>query len=121
MANFSYQAISENGTNVAGAIEADSAEAAEAILLSRGFIPSRVTSADAAGLPILPGLVRWDEVRSGAIRHAIRFTAPQTCEGYVYPARHQAGDGSCDALPPMGLRVRLKALVDISGFGRSRR
>jgi hypothetical protein len=76
------------------------------------------TSADAAGLPIFPGLVRYSEVAAGAIAHAIRFTAPQTCEGYIYPARHQAGDGSCDSLPPMGLRVRLKAAVDISGFGQ---
>lgn len=75
------------------------------------------TSADAAGLPIFPGLVRYSEVAAGAINHAIRFTAPQTCKGYIYPALHRAGDGSCDSLPPMGLRVRLKASVDISGFG----
>jgi hypothetical protein len=76
------------------------------------------TSADAAGLPIFPGLVRYAEVASGAIRHAIRFTAPQTCgEYWLYPARHEAGSGSCDVNPPMGLRVRLKASVDISGFG----
>jgi hypothetical protein len=75
------------------------------------------TSADAAGLPIFPGLVRYSEVAAGVIAHAIRFTAPQTCEGYVYPARHQAGAGPCDVLPPMGLRVRLKGSVDISGFG----
>ena len=76
------------------------------------------TSADAAGLPIFPGLVRHSEVASGVVAHAIRFTAPQTCgESWQYPARHQAGVGSCDELPPMGLRVRLKASVDISGFG----
>jgi hypothetical protein len=75
------------------------------------------TSADAAGLPILPGLVRYDEVAAGAIRHALRFTAPQTRSAHVYPARHDAGAGSSSALPPMGLRVRLKASVDISGFG----
>ncbi|TAK03014.1 MAG: hypothetical protein EPO36_00255 [Chloroflexota bacterium] len=75
------------------------------------------TSADAAGLPIFPGLVRWSEVAGGAIRHAIRFTAPQTCDGYIYPARHEAGNGSCSTYPPMGLRVRLKASVDTSGFG----
>ncbi|HZM71859.1 MAG TPA: hypothetical protein VFC71_00645 [Candidatus Polarisedimenticolia bacterium] len=75
------------------------------------------TSADAAGLPIFPGLVRYEEVAAGAIHHAIRFTAPSTCNGYIYPARHQAGSGSCAVNPPMGLRVRLKASVDISGFG----
>jgi hypothetical protein len=79
--------------------------------------PDGWTSADAAGLPIFPGLVRWSEVAAGAIHHAIRFTAPQTCDGYVYPARHEAGSGSCGTRPPMGLRVRLKASTDISGFG----
>ncbi len=79
--------------------------------------PAGWTSADAAGLPIFPGLVRWSEVAAGSIRHAIRFTAPQTCDGYIYPARHEAGSGSCSSRPPMGLRVRLKASVDISGFG----
>jgi hypothetical protein len=75
------------------------------------------TSADAAGLPIFPGLIRYSEVANGVIGHAIRFTAPDTCDGYVYPARHEAGDGSCSVDPPMGLRVRLKATVDISAFG----
>ena len=90
-------------------------------LRSNALRPAGWTSADAAGLPILPGLVRYDEVAAGAIRHAIRFTAPRTRSSYVYPARHQAGDGSSAALPPMGLRVRLKASVDISGFGRQAR
>jgi hypothetical protein len=62
-------------------------------------------------------LVRYDEVAAGAIRHAIRFTAPSTCAGYIYPARHQAGSGSCSLKPPMGLRLRLKAGVNIGGFG----
>ncbi|MBI3745261.1 MAG: hypothetical protein HY264_01805, partial [Chloroflexi bacterium] len=56
-------------------------------------------------------------VAAGAIRHAVRFTAPSTCNGFVYPARHEAGSGSCSVEPPMGLRVRLKASVDIAGFG----
>ena len=86
-------------------------------LRSNALRPAGWTSADAAGLPIFPGLVRWSEVASGAIHHAIRFTAPDTCNGYIYPARHEAGDGACSANPPMGLRVRLKASVDISGFG----
>ena len=84
---------------------------------SNALRPEGWTSADAAGLPIFPGLVRYAEVAAGTIRHAIRFTAPSTCSGYVYPARHEAGSGSCDSKPPMGLRVRLKASVDISGYG----
>jgi len=78
--------------------------------------PAGWTSADAAGLPILPGLVRYDEVAAGVIRHALRFTADTTRTQYIYPARHQAGDSNAVELPPMGLRVRLKASVDISGF-----
>jgi hypothetical protein len=86
-------------------------------LRSNALRPATWTSADAAGLPIFPGLVRYDEVAAGVIRHAIRFTAPSTCAGYIYPARHQAGSGSCAVKPPMGLRLRLKASVNISGFG----
>ncbi len=76
--------------------------------------PAGWTSADAAGLPILPGLARYDEVARGAIDHALRFTAPRTRMAYVYPARHYASPSNDPALPPMGLRVRLKAGVDIS-------
>ncbi len=90
-------------------------------LRSNALRPAGWTSADAAGLPILPGLVRYDEVASGTIAHAIRFTAPRTRSAYIYPARHQAGDGTSASLPPMGLRVRLKASVDISGFGAQAR
>jgi hypothetical protein len=90
-------------------------------LRSNHLRPAGWTSADAAGLPILPGLVRYDEVAIGAIKHAIRFTAPVTCNGYIYPARHEAGSGSCATRPPMGLRVRLKASVDISGYGTQAR
>jgi hypothetical protein len=87
-------------------------------LRSNKLRPDGWTSADAAGLPILPGLARYDEVAAGAIRHALRFTAPVTCRDHIYPARHDAGSTSeCHAAPPMGLRVRLKASVDISGFG----
>ena len=84
-------------------------------LRSNALRPAGWTSADAAGLPILPGLVRYDEVATGVISHAIRFTANSTC-GYIYPARHLTA-APCSNLPPMGLRVRLKASVDISGFG----
>jgi len=78
--------------------------------------PAGWTSADAAGLPILPGLVRYDEVASGEIAHAIRFTAPQTRRAYVWPARHYASSHTGAEYPPMGQRFRLKAAFDISGF-----
>ncbi len=75
--------------------------------------PAGWTSADAAGLPILPGLARYDEVARGVIDHALRFTAPCTSKAYVYPARHEAS--TCSGFyPPMGLRVRLRAGVNIS-------
>jgi len=73
------------------------------------------TSADAAGLPILPGLVRYDEVMAGEIRHAIRFTILRSQQGYIHPATHAAGTPST-TLPPMGLRMRLKASFDTSSF-----
>jgi hypothetical protein len=84
-------------------------------LRSNALRPAGWTSADAAGLPILSGLVLYSEVQSGVIKHAIRFTASSTC-GYIYPARHLTA-APCSNLPPMGLRLRLKASVDISGFG----
>jgi hypothetical protein len=85
-------------------------------LRSNRLRPAGWTSADAAGLPIFPGLARWDEVRRGAIDHALRFTAPRTRRAFVYPARHFASDATDPSLPPMGLRVRLKASVDVSRF-----
>lgn len=75
------------------------------------------TSADAAGLPILPGLLRWNEVRRGNVDHAIRFTTDITDRRYVWPARHQAGSVSNHRYPPMGARFRLKASFDISQYG----
>lgn len=74
------------------------------------------TSADAAGLPIYPGLVKYHEVMSGEINHAIRFTANKTRRAFVHPARHQAGSSLDPNLPPMGMRVRLKASFDISNY-----
>jgi hypothetical protein len=74
------------------------------------------TSADAAGLPILPGLARYDEVLAGEITHALRFTADTTQKAYVWPARHYASSNTDPAQPPMGIRVRLKSSVVISGF-----
>jgi hypothetical protein len=86
-------------------------------LRSNALRPAGWTSADAAGLPILPGLARWDgDASTGAIRHALRFTAERTRKAYVYPARHYASDSTDPSLPPMGLRVRLKASVDIAGL-----
>lgn len=79
--------------------------------------PAGWTSADAAGLPILPGLARHDEVAAGAIRHALRFTAPRTRRAYIHPARHFASTSRDPALPPMGLRVRLRASVSEAGLG----
>jgi len=78
--------------------------------------PAGWTSADAAGLPILPGLARYDEVAAGVIDHALRFTAPCTAPRYVYPARHEASTCHGANLPPMGLRVRLKTSVRLSGL-----
>jgi hypothetical protein len=74
------------------------------------------TSADAAGLPILPGLVRYDEVKAGAIRHAIRFTAELTQDEHLWPARHDAGSSE-PSYPPMGARFRLRSDYEISGYG----
>jgi hypothetical protein len=85
-------------------------------LRSNRLRPAGWTSADAAGLPILPGLARYDEVAQGQIDHALRFTAPCTAARYVYPARHEASTCSGAWTPPMGLRVRLKAGVNISGL-----
>ncbi|MGB2874348.1 MAG: hypothetical protein WBB76_02620 [Gaiellaceae bacterium] len=79
------------------------------------------TSADAAGLPIFPGLARYDEVRRGVIDHALRFTVERTRRAYLYPARHYASDLTDPSLPPMGLRVRLKASFDVRPFPRQAR
>jgi hypothetical protein len=74
------------------------------------------TSADAAGLPILPGLVRYDEIKRGVIDHAIRMTVDVSRKSYIYPARHQAGSTTSQNAPPMGQRYRLKASFDISSY-----
>ena len=86
-------------------------------LSSNALRPAGWTSADAAGLPIFPGLVRYDEVfEQQEIKHAIRFTAQITRRAYVLPARHWASTNTSVDRPPMGMRVRLKASVDISGY-----
>jgi hypothetical protein len=78
--------------------------------------PERWTSADAAGLPILPGLARREEADSGVIRHALRITVPVTQKAYIHPATHWASSNTDPDQPPMGLRLRLKASYDISGL-----
>ncbi len=78
--------------------------------------PAGWTSADAAGLPIVPGLARADEADAGAIHHALRFTVSHTQKAYVAPARHLASDDTDPNLPPMGMRVRLKASFNTTGF-----
>jgi len=98
-----------------GAWDADSGAVWD--LDSAGLRPWGWTSADAAGLPIFPGLVRYQEVASGSIRHALRFTAPRTRRAFVAPATHWASSDSDASAPPMGLRVRLKASVDLASFG----
>ena len=85
-------------------------------LTSNALRPAGWTSADAAGLPILPGLARYDDVAAGRIDHALRFTVSRTRRAYVWPARHYASSLTSTSLPPMGLRLRLKASYDISGF-----
>ena len=86
-------------------------------LRSNALRPAGWTSADAAGLPILAGLVRYDEVvETKEIRHALRFTCPRTRRAYVPPARHFASGSTDPALPPMGMRVRLRADFDLAPF-----
>jgi hypothetical protein len=83
--------------------------------------PKGWTSADAAGLPIFPGLARPDDLRAGSIDHALRFTAPRTRRAFIPPARHFASSSDDPSLPPMGLRVRLKASFDTSHFPKQAR
>lgn len=85
-------------------------------LLSYALRPATWTSADAAGLPIFPGLVRYDEILAGEIRHAIRFTVPQTQRAYVWPARHEASNLTDPRYPPMGARFRLRANFNIASY-----
>jgi len=86
-------------------------------LTSDQLRPNGWTSADAAGLPILPGLLRWNEVRNGYVDHAIRFTTDVTSRHHVWPARHDAGATDSLAYPPMGARFRLRRSFSAAGFG----
>jgi hypothetical protein len=90
-------------------------------LRSNRLRPAGWTSADAAGLPIFPGLARYDEVKRGRIDHALRFTVSRTRRAYVWPARHFASDLTDPSLPPMGLRLRLKAGFDTGSSPRQAR
>jgi hypothetical protein len=85
-------------------------------LRSNALRPEGWTSADAAGLPIMPLLVRYDEVRAGRIEHALRVTVARTQRGYIHPATHFASSDANPALPPMGLRLRLRAGYSLAGF-----
>ena len=90
-------------------------------LRSNRLRPDGWTSADAAGLPIFAGLIRYGEIQRGYINHAIRMTVPETQAGYIHPATHFASDSTNPDLPPMGLRLRLEASFDISGYPRTAR
>jgi hypothetical protein len=85
-------------------------------MLSDALRPATWTSADAAGLPIFPGLLRYDEIAAGVIRHAIRFTVPHTRNTYIWPARHEASSLTGTQYPPMGQRFRLHASFNIGTF-----
>jgi hypothetical protein len=85
-------------------------------LASNAMRPEEWTSADAAGLPIFPAIVRYDEVATGLVRHALRFTAPRSRRAYVYPARHFASSSDDPSLPRMGERLRLKRDFDTTSF-----
>jgi hypothetical protein len=86
-------------------------------LTSNRLRPNGFTSADAAGLPILPGLLRWNEVKAGHVDHAIRFTTDVTSDHHLWPARHDAGSTRSWKYPPMGARFRLRASYHPQGFG----
>ncbi len=107
---YEVYATNNNGPSIAGS-------GAIYDLRSHALRPDGWTSADAAGLPIFPGLVRLDEVAAGAVRHAIRFTVQRSDRSHIWPARHDAGSARDGSLPPMGARFRLKSSFDTSRFG----
>ncbi|HEY0545329.1 MAG TPA: VCBS repeat-containing protein [Pyrinomonadaceae bacterium] len=110
-----YEMYTSVPVNAGASWDADSGAIFD--LNSNALRPAGWTSADAAGLPIFPGLVRYDEVfEQHEIKHALRFTASSTRRAYIYPARHYASSDTSSSLPPMGTRVRLKASFNVSGF-----
>jgi hypothetical protein len=102
--------------NSDGSWNADSTAVWDLLSSGNAQRPYTWTSADAAGLPIFPGLVRYDEVAAGKIQHAVRYTLPRTGAAFTPPASHSAATSSDPTAPPMGMRLRLKASYDISGF-----
>jgi hypothetical protein len=99
----------------------DAAAGVEWDLRSAHLRPDGWTSADAAGLPIFPGLVRYEEAAAGHVDHAIRVTMDSTRDAWIHPASHCAGDTSSGAAPPMGMRLRLKAGYPLGGMGTAAR
>src|SRR3984957_16759191 len=102
--------------NSGGSWNADSTAVWDLLRTGNAQRPYTWTSADAARLPIFPGLVRYDEVAAGKIQHAFRFTLPKTSAAFTPPASHSAATTSDTTAPPMGMRLRLKSSYDISGF-----
>ncbi len=88
-------------------------------LTSSALRPDGKTSTDAAGLAVLPGLLRYEDIEAGEVKHAVRFTVPKSQHAYVWPARHLASKLEDPSYPPMGQRFRLKADVDISGYSKT--
>jgi hypothetical protein len=107
-----YETFEQSGSATSGWVASNGAVFD---LSSDALRPDGWTSADAAGLPIAAGLVRYSEVQAGALNHAVRFTVQHTSKGFIHPATHEAGENIANA-PPMGLRLRLKASFDLSGF-----
>ena len=112
---FLYE-LYNSSVNGDGSWNADSTAVWDLLGSANAQRPYTWTSADAAGLPILPGLVRYDEVAAGKIQHAFRFTLPKTRAAFTPPASHWAATSSDPSAPPMGMRLRLKSSYDISGF-----
>lgn len=112
---FLYE-LYNSSVNGDGSWNADSTAVWDLLGSANAQRPYTWTSADAAGLPILPGLVRYDEVAAGKIQHAFRFTLPRTRAAFTPPASHWAATSSDPSAPPMGMRLRLKSSYDISGF-----
>jgi hypothetical protein len=115
---FLYE-LYNSSPNSDGSWSADSTAVWDLLADGNAQRPYTWTSADAAGLPIFPGLIRYDEVAAGKIQHAFRFTLPQTSAAFIPPASHDAATSSDPTAPPMGMRLRLKSSYNISGFDPS--
>ncbi len=115
---FLYE-LYNSSQNPDGSWNADSTAVWDLVSAGNAQRPYTWTSADAAGLPIFPGLIRYDEVAAGKIQHAFRFTLPRTSAAFIPPASHDAATSSDPTAPPMGMRLRLKSSYDMSGFDAS--